>query len=199
SGEAMISQPALWCSPIHASSKSSRSRCSISSRSRSSATVGFSPTRWNGAMNTPNFILFGRNVITIPKASWLRPRLPEAPADSAVGWRCCRTRRLFREGRNKDRGIHEQVLARHPHKGLSVAEGVRELEHLLAVFGEPLADDRHHAAPVRVRPFASILFHGQARFSENVDDARTVIVQLTEAADADMQLPAGVDIRLEDV
>ena len=34
SGEAIVSNPLEWCSPIHASSKPSASRCSISSRSR---------------------------------------------------------------------------------------------------------------------------------------------------------------------
>ena len=55
SGEAMISKPAEWCSPIHASSKPSVSRCSMSWRSRSSARVGFWPTGWNGARKIPNF------------------------------------------------------------------------------------------------------------------------------------------------
>ena len=54
SGEAMVSQPAEWCSPIQASSKPSSSIHSISSMSRAMARVGFSPTRWNGARKMPN-------------------------------------------------------------------------------------------------------------------------------------------------
>src|SRR5262245_48681088 len=56
SGEAMISYPPEWCSPIHTSSKPRRSRCSIRSRSRSRASVGFCPVGWNGAMNSPKRI-----------------------------------------------------------------------------------------------------------------------------------------------
>ena len=58
SGDAMVSHPALWCSPMYASSKPRASSHWISSRSRSNARVGFSPGRWKGAMNTPNFIRF---------------------------------------------------------------------------------------------------------------------------------------------
>ena len=60
SGEAIVSHPAVWCSPIQASSKSKRSICSSSSRSRSNAIVGFSSSRWNGPMKMPNFMRGGR-------------------------------------------------------------------------------------------------------------------------------------------
>jgi len=40
SGDAMISLPAEWCSPIHASSNPSVSMCSMSCRSFSSDKVG---------------------------------------------------------------------------------------------------------------------------------------------------------------
>src|SRR5262249_39336022 len=53
SGDAMISYPAEWCSPIHASSKPRRSRWQIISRSRSRASVGFWPTGWKGARKIP--------------------------------------------------------------------------------------------------------------------------------------------------
>jgi hypothetical protein len=56
SGDAMISLPAEWCSPIHASSKPSRSMCWISSRSYSSDSVGLCSGGWNGAMNVPNLM-----------------------------------------------------------------------------------------------------------------------------------------------
>src|SRR5215475_2444403 len=56
SGDAMISLPAEWCSPIQASSKPSRSRCSISARSPSSRMVGLTPAGWNGAMKIPKRI-----------------------------------------------------------------------------------------------------------------------------------------------
>src|SRR3954453_4166634 len=53
SGEAITSLPAEWCSPIHASSKPSLSRCSINSKSLSSRIVGLTPAGWNGAMKMP--------------------------------------------------------------------------------------------------------------------------------------------------
>lgn len=53
SGDEMISNPAEWCSPIHASSKPRRSMAAIRARSRSMARVGFCPTGWNGAMKFP--------------------------------------------------------------------------------------------------------------------------------------------------
>ena len=56
SGDAMISNPAEWCSPIHASSKPRRSIATIRSRSRSMASVGFCPTGWKGAMKFPKRI-----------------------------------------------------------------------------------------------------------------------------------------------
>ena len=56
SGEAMISNPAEWCSPIHASWNPSSSIAAISSRSRSMASVGFCPVGWKGAMKIPNRI-----------------------------------------------------------------------------------------------------------------------------------------------
>ena len=49
-------RPARWCAPIPAASKSGASRCAISCMSRSSASVGFSPTRWKGARKMPNVI-----------------------------------------------------------------------------------------------------------------------------------------------
>ena len=45
SGEAMVSHPALWCSPMYAWSNPSVSSHWSSSKSRSRAKVGFSPTR----------------------------------------------------------------------------------------------------------------------------------------------------------
>ena len=62
SGDEMISHPALWCSPIHASSYPRWSSSSISSRSRCRARVGLSPTGWNGAMKMPNFMREGRAI-----------------------------------------------------------------------------------------------------------------------------------------
>ena len=56
SGDEMISNPAEWCSPIHASAKPSRSIATIRSRSRSMASVGFCPTGWKGAMKFPKRI-----------------------------------------------------------------------------------------------------------------------------------------------
>jgi hypothetical protein len=56
SEEAIVSQPALWCSPIHASSYPRWSSHWMSSRSRWMASVGFSPSGWNGAMKMPNFM-----------------------------------------------------------------------------------------------------------------------------------------------
>ena len=56
SGDEMISKPPEWCSPIHTSWNPMRSRCSINSRSRSSASVGFCPVGWNGAMKSPKRI-----------------------------------------------------------------------------------------------------------------------------------------------
>ena len=53
SGDAMISVPAEWCSPIHASSKPISSRCSMSRRSRWIAAVGFTPAGWKGARKVP--------------------------------------------------------------------------------------------------------------------------------------------------
>ena len=66
SGEAMISVPAEWCSPIQASSHPSLSRWATSSRSRSMASVGFSPAWWNGAMKMPKR---RRSVIATPRSS----------------------------------------------------------------------------------------------------------------------------------
>src|SRR5882757_185068 len=54
SGDEMIYQPPEWRSPIHASSKPSRSRCSIRARSCSSSNVGLRPALWNGARKMPN-------------------------------------------------------------------------------------------------------------------------------------------------
>ena len=68
SGEEIISQPALWCSPTHASSNPSLSSHSTSSRSRSIAKVGFSPTRWNGPRKMPNFIRSGNAISGPPPA-----------------------------------------------------------------------------------------------------------------------------------
>ena len=65
SGEAIVSQPVLWCSPTQASSKPSSSSLTISSRSRSRARVGFSPGSWYGAMKTPKRIRTGR-VYSVP-------------------------------------------------------------------------------------------------------------------------------------
>ena len=59
SGEAMISYPAEWCSPIQASSKPSRSRCSMSSRSRSRARVGFWPDRVERRQEDPEVQVAG--------------------------------------------------------------------------------------------------------------------------------------------
>ncbi len=56
SGDEMISYPPEWCSPIQTSWKPMRSRCSIRSRSRSRASVGFCPVGWNGAMKSPKRI-----------------------------------------------------------------------------------------------------------------------------------------------
>ena len=58
----MVSHPALWCSPIQASSKPRWSSHCTSSRSRSNASVGFSPTRWKGPMKIPNFIRSGKGM-----------------------------------------------------------------------------------------------------------------------------------------
>src|SRR5829696_1316751 len=74
SGEAMISVPAEWCSPIHASSKPRRSSSSISARSLSISKVGFSPAGWNGAMKIPNRI---------------RPAIVATPDRDVT---CCRSR-----------------------------------------------------------------------------------------------------------
>ena len=63
SGDAMISQPALWCSPIHASSYPSVSSHWIVSRSRSKERVGFSPFQWNGAIKIPNFMRSGSVIL----------------------------------------------------------------------------------------------------------------------------------------
>src|SRR5262245_38154957 len=60
SGQEMVSQPALWCSPTHTSSNPRVSSHCMSSRSRSRARVGFSLMRWKGAMKIPNFSLSGR-------------------------------------------------------------------------------------------------------------------------------------------
>src|SRR5262245_3435313 len=69
SGEPIVSQPALWCSPIYASSKPSTSSHWMISRSRSRARVGFSPGRWKGAMKMPNFILAGTVIVQFPSQS----------------------------------------------------------------------------------------------------------------------------------
>ena len=53
SGELMVSMPAEWCSPIHASSNPKPSSSSISSMSRAKQRVGFSVMPWNGARKTP--------------------------------------------------------------------------------------------------------------------------------------------------
>src|SRR3712207_533205 len=53
SGESMVSNPAEWCSPIHASWKPSSSIHSHSRRSRSIARVGFSASPWKGARKMP--------------------------------------------------------------------------------------------------------------------------------------------------
>ena len=59
----MVSQPALWCSPTHASSNPNSSNHSISSMSRFNDRVGFSPSQWNGAINIPNLSRGARAII----------------------------------------------------------------------------------------------------------------------------------------
>ncbi len=53
SGEAIVSNPLEWCSPIHASSNPRASRCSISCRSRLMLSVGFWPTGCIGGRKIP--------------------------------------------------------------------------------------------------------------------------------------------------
>ena len=79
SGDAMISVPAEWCSPIQASSQPRASRCSISSRSRWSAKVGFSPAGWNGAMKIPK-----RSRWSLASADMVPPASDRAAGDRGL-------------------------------------------------------------------------------------------------------------------
>ena len=103
SGEAMSSVPAEWCSPIHASSQPSRSRCWTSSRSRSRASVGFSPAWWNGAMKMPKrrrSVMLAHSVV----------RYRSGAADAASG----RTRRRRASGRPARRRPRRRPSRRRP-------------------------------------------------------------------------------------
>lgn len=76
----MISLPAEWCSPIHASSNPSVSMCSISSRSASSDKVGLCSGGWNGAIKLPNRIR-----IVLPFVA-TQPSEPVGSSQTATLW-----------------------------------------------------------------------------------------------------------------
>src|ERR1700677_3882644 len=122
SGEAMISYPAEWCSPNQASSKPSASRCSMSCRSRSSASVGFWPTGWNGARKMPNVRSSGASRLVIAGWSSLSSRSHQ---NLAVVTRCAEGLECGRGGREVDRRGDEEV--RPGYAGAEAVQGGGEL------------------------------------------------------------------------